>query len=134
MHLRRIVKYNVRAAWAPYFHEVLLGRMLSHMKNNEAAWRERVQAWRASGQTAREFTEGRDFSMSGLRYWASRVGGSSAPNGVTLARIVRPEEDRKRDGGVFVEPSPVGPRVVVRQGFDPALLREVVVALGTREP
>lgn len=39
----------------------------------EKSWAARVEAWRASGQTAREFALGKGFAPSTLRYWSSRL-------------------------------------------------------------
>lgn len=107
--------------------------MLGRMKSTEEVWAERVAGWRASGLTAPQFTEGKPFTASGLRYWASRLKKVSSPRkaGVTLARIVRPDEETKARTLVAVEISAVGPRVVVERGFDAALLRAVVAALGS---
>ena len=43
------------------------------MTETEERWAERVAAWRASGQTSREYCEGRDFTAGGLRHWAYRL-------------------------------------------------------------
>jgi hypothetical protein len=100
------------------------------MKSTEEVWAERVTAWRASGLPATQFSVGKAFTASGLRYWASRLKqASGATTGVTLARIVRSATDVK--GQVAVEVSSAGARVIVEPGFDAALLREVVAALGS---
>lgn len=105
--------------------------MLQWMKSTEELWAERVKAWRASGLPATQFSVGKGFTASGLRYWASRLKQASGAtgHGVTLARIVRSATDVK--GLVAVEVSSAGPRVIVETGFDAALLREVVAALGS---
>lgn len=103
------------------------------MTATESKWRERVGEWKASGQTAKEFAVGRDFKPSTLVYWASclrrgRVAVHSEKSGprVRMARVV-PSSSRAEDSIVVA----VGAaRVTVRSGFDEALLRQVVKALG----
>jgi hypothetical protein len=104
------------------------------MTATEAKWSERVREWKASGRTAKEFAEGREFKASTLVYWASclRTGIGGAPRakkrdpGVRMVRVV-PVSARADDAIVVV----VGrARVTVRAGFDPALLRQVVQTLG----
>jgi hypothetical protein len=104
------------------------------MTETETKWSERVGAWKASGRTAKEFAEGCDFKPSTLVYWASclRTGIGGAPRAkkreprVRMARVV-PASARAEDAIVIA----VGTaRVAVRAGFDPALLRQVVRALG----
>ncbi len=60
--------------------------------SDRKTWEQRVAAWRASGQSARGFVEGRDYSVHMLRYWASRVEKeAAAPSpdaAVRLARVV----------------------------------------------
>jgi hypothetical protein len=85
-----------------------------------------VQAWRASGQTAPAFAEGKGFSASLLRWWGSelsRRSGRDRP--VRLARVVRPPRER---AALTVAVGPA--RIEVGPGFDHALLREVLEALG----
>lgn len=104
------------------------------MTETETKWSERVREWKASGRTAREYAEGRDFKASTLVYWASclRTGIGGAPRAkkrdphVRIVRVV-PSSVRSEDAIVVA----IGAaRVAVRTGFDPALLRQVVNALG----
>jgi hypothetical protein len=104
------------------------------MTDTEAKWTERVSEWKASGRTAKEFAEGRDFKASTLVYWASclRTGVGGAPRAkkreprIRMVRVV-PAATRSEDAITIA----VGTaRVAVRAGFDPILLRQVVVALG----
>ena len=104
------------------------------MTETEAKWSERVREWKASGRTAKEFAEGRDFKASTMVYWASclRTGAGGARRTtkreprVRMVRVLR-SSPRAEDAIVVA----VGAaRVAVRAGFDPALLREVVRALG----
>jgi hypothetical protein len=43
------------------------------MTETEAKWSERVKEWKASGQTAKGFAQGRDFKPATLTYWACRL-------------------------------------------------------------
>jgi hypothetical protein len=102
------------------------------MTETETKWSERVREWKASGRTAKEFAEGRDFKPSTLVYWASCLRTGGAPRTkkrearVRMVRVV-PTSARAEDAIVVA----VGTaRVAVRAGFDPVLLRQVVTALG----
>jgi hypothetical protein len=106
------------------------------MTETETKWSERVREWKASGQTAKEFAASRDFKPSTLVYWASclRTGASGSgrrkklelERRVPMARVVRVAAPA--DGAIFVTVGAA--RVAVRAGFDPVLLRQVVLALG----
>ena len=110
------------------------------MSETETKWVERVRAWRASGQTASEFAQGREFEASTLRYWASRLRkeGAPTPRGsaptVTVTRAPRVRLLRVTPtAAVAREPLVVSvgaARIEVRAGFDRALLGELVDALG----
>jgi hypothetical protein len=105
------------------------------MTDTEAKWAERIREWRASGQSAPEYAQGRGFEASTLRWWASRLdraaaaaaeGESSTASGVRMVRVVAATKPRSdvltvRIGAAQVE---------VRRGFDRRLLRELVEALG----
>lgn len=104
------------------------------MTETQSKWSERVREWKASGQTAKEFAAGREFKPSTLVYWASclRTGAAGAEPAqkperrVRIARVVRVAG--ATDGAIVVGVGAA--RVAVRAGFDPALLRQVVLALG----
>lgn len=96
------------------------------MRTRAAEWSERVQAWRESGQTAPAFAEGKGYSASLLRWWGSELARRSGPSRpVRVARVVRGPA-RETLLTVCVGAA----RVEVRPGFDRALLRELVDALG----
>jgi hypothetical protein len=108
----------------------------ARMTETEAKWSERVREWKASGQTAKEFAAGREFKPSTLVYWASclRTGAAGAElpaktreRRVRMARVVR-VASATEEATIFVAVGAA--RVAVRAGFDPALLRQVVSALG----
>ena len=101
------------------------------MTDTEAKWAERVREWKASGQTAKEFAAGREFKPSTLVYWASclRTGSELRKRReprVRIARVVR--VPAPTDAAIVVAVGAA--RVSVRAGFDPVLLRQVVLALG----
>jgi hypothetical protein len=107
------------------------------MTETETKWTELVRGWRASGQTARAFADGKGFKPTTLTYWASVLRRSSraepgvASKGeprVRMVRVVRQAATtRAPEDSVVVALGAA--RVVVRKGFDPCLLREVVEAL-----
>lgn len=99
------------------------------MTKTEAKWAERVRQWRASGQTAAEFTRGEGYAPTTLWHWASVLKGRQRPRiEVPLVRVRRvrcvPES-----ASAAVEIHVGGARVEVRAGFDKGLLRAVVEAL-----
>jgi hypothetical protein len=123
------------------------------MTETEAKWCERVKEWKASGQTAKAFAQGRDFKPSTLTYWAYRVrqiagcpvGPATREEAATglattsQVRMVRVRPTRMRRGAAAAGASTpsatmviaIGAaRVEVRSGFDRALLAQVVEALG----
>lgn len=109
----------------------------------EARWGELVRAWRASGETARAFATSRGVSDSSLRWWEKRlatrspVGALAVPavhkakpptRSPSLARVVRPGEAAPiPEAGIALMVGEL--TIVVRRGFDRALLRELVQAL-----
>lgn len=102
------------------------------MTGTETKWSERVREWKASGKTAKQFVEGRDFKASTLVYWASclRHGNGAAGRQrreprVRMARVVAAP---RADDAIVIAVGAA--RVAVRAGFDRALLRQVVEALG----
>jgi hypothetical protein len=106
------------------------------MTENETKWSERVQEWKASGQTSKAFAEGREFKASTLVYWASCLkrgrigaGGAQTRPGVRMALVV--PRSTGTDDTIVVAVGAA--RVVVRAGFDGALLRQVVKALGDEQ-
>jgi hypothetical protein len=103
------------------------------MTETETKWAARVEDWRASGETARAFCAGKDFSAGGLRYWSSRLrkgAVSGARSGaVRLARIVRSAAAPQAvETPIVIEVGQA--RIGVRRGFDTATLRTVLEVLG----
>jgi len=94
-------------------------------KTTGATWAKRVEAWRASGETADVFAQGKEYKGSTLRWWSSRLGRADQPR---FVRLVPKAAVVAVDAGMVVE---VGrARVRVKAGFDTKLLAEVVAALG----
>jgi hypothetical protein len=88
-------------------------------------WAKRVQAWRASGETADAFAQGKGYEGSTLRWWSSRLGQAEQPR---FLRLVAKACAVQVDAGVVVEVGQA--RVRVKAGFDAKLLAQVVAALG----
>lgn len=94
-------------------------------KTTEATWAKRVEAWRASGERADVFAQGKGYEGSTLRWWSSRLGRAERPR---FVRLVPKVPVVAVDAGMVIE---VGhARVRVKAGFDTKLLAEVVAALG----
>jgi hypothetical protein len=91
---------------------------------NRADWAERVGAWRASGLTAAEFSRGKGYAPKSLSWWSNHLKQLERKEqsgvAVPMARVVRDDGARE----LVVEIGTL--RVVVRPGFDAALLREVL--------
>lgn len=107
-------------------------------------WEQRVAAWRASGQSAQKFAEGRDYTVHMLRYWAGRVKEEEAApseESIRLARVVRapkdvapqPKEAARQPTGVVLVLEIGGVRVQVPVGFERATLRAVLEVLRESE-
>jgi hypothetical protein len=104
------------------------------MTETETKWAERVREWKASGQSAKQFAEG-EFKGSTLTYWASELRKREGSGGGRQRRVPRLRMARVVPKRSAADPEQVvvqvgSARVVVRSGFDAALLRQVVEALG----
>lgn len=97
-----------------------------------ATWTRRVEAWRASGLTAEEFSHGRGFAASTLRWWSSRLRrGSAGRPQIALARVVAcPDRERSGTGAIVIEVA--GARVLVANGVESEDLVVVLDALEAR--
>ena len=104
------------------------------MTETEAKWSERVREWKASGRTAKEFAKGQAFKASTLVYWASclrrgRAGAERPQKRRPRVRMVRlMAAATPASGALTVRVGTAS--VELRSGFDRALLRELVEALG----
>jgi hypothetical protein len=93
-------------------------------RSSRETWVERIASWRASGKTAREFAAGQPYTLKTLKWWGNELKQSVSHEPIEMARVeVRPTPRST----IAIEV--VGVRVVVEQGFDPSLLRAVIVAL-----
>lgn len=99
-------------------------------------WRKRVEAWRASGETAAEFSARHGFTTARLWYWSSRFKreGAAPTPVVRLAQLVRaPSTDggSGRRGAIIVDLLEVRARITVELGVDRETLSTVVQVLST---
>lgn len=104
------------------------------MTATEQKWFERVSAWRASGQSAREFSTGREFTAGGLRHWAfllkrRGIGPQRAVASATLVRLARVQRPAPSCGGGALTVEVGGARLTVPAGFDETTLRAAIVAV-----
>jgi hypothetical protein len=113
--------------------------------DHEKEWAARVAAWRASGQSALKYCEGKPFSVHSLRRWSSELAARRASDGFVVAP--KPRERRPRiaraviraerpDDTTFTPPPGTGVtlaiggvQVRVERGFDPDVLRSVIDSL-----
>jgi len=98
------------------------------VKATAAEWTERVRAWNESGREAEAFAEGKGYSAKLLRWWGSELTRRERRRArVPLARVVRVAPP-----SVPLTVAVGAAHIEVRDGFDRALLRDVVDALGGR--
>jgi transposase len=103
------------------------------MTETETKWSERVRDWRASGESAEQYADGRGYKGSTLRFWASNLrrvacaekAAASPKPSVRMVRVV----PRSASSDASVEVIVGAARVVVHRGFDGGLLRQVIAAL-----
>ena len=110
------------------------------MKDAEA-WSKRVEEWRASGLTAKEFCAKHDLRLSALRYWTYRRRAPEKPSEAKAVKLV-PITVKPRSEAVTAAPSEAErskpaltlelgeARIAVPAGFDRATLRAVLEVLG----
>lgn len=92
------------------------------MSDKAETWKKRVTSWRASGETAEEFSAGRPWSPKTLKWWASTLrrelasAGAAAPV-VRVAQLVRSSArtDAER-GAIVVEALDARVRITVEAG------------------
>lgn len=93
------------------------------MSDTVETWKKRVASWRASGETAEEFSEGRPWSPKTLRWYASRL---RLPPAVTTAPVVRVAQlvrssvplERERGGSIVVEALDARLRITIEVGAE----------------
>ncbi len=92
-------------------------------------WAKRVAAWRASGETAAEFSSRGGFAPSTLRWWRSRLGRRDAG----FVRVVTaPKQPATVPDAIELDVG--GVRVLVRAGFDRIALTDVLDVLRSWSP
>lgn len=105
------------------------------MSDTVETWKKRVASWRASGQTADEFSEGRPWSPKTLRWWSSRLrregASASATPIVRIAQLVRPPAVER--GAVVVEALDARVRVTVEAGAPTETVAAVLGIVMPRE-
>ena len=99
-------------------------------------WAKRVEAWRASGKRAEEFSRREGYAASTLRWWASKLRHEvpAAPE-VRLARVVRTmtaTPTASTVAAIVIEASPTGTRIAVGPGADRDTLAMVLDVLRLR--
>lgn len=99
------------------------------MSDTVETWKKRVASWRASGETAEEFSEGRPWSPKTLRWWSSRLGREHVPPPVVrVAQLVRASGlpgERERGGSIVVEALDARLRITIEAGAE----RDTVAAV-----
>jgi hypothetical protein len=96
------------------------------VRTTAAEWTERVRAWRESGKSAPEFAAGKGYPEKLLRWWSTELARRERrKSSVRLARVVHMPA-----AGAPLTVVVGAARVEVRAGFDRALLRQVIEALG----
>ena len=110
------------------------------MSDTKAIWRSRVAAWRASGETAEEFSAGQGFAVGTLRWWSSRLGREGAPasvasSGIRLAKVMRSTEPAaavapRGRSAIIIEMHDARVRVLVEAGVDRETLSTVLELVG----
>ena len=101
---------------------------------NRAEWQERVSEWRASGLTAAQFCEGREFSRSALHWWSGQLrtnqrstSGARADQASPSVAMARVETGRASVEALTIEIGSA--RIVVPRGVDHATLACALRAL-----
>jgi hypothetical protein len=107
------------------------------MSNTVEKWKKQVASWRASGQTAEAFSEGRPWKANTLKWWASRLGHKHRhvppPPVVRMAQLVRASlpVERERGGSIIVEALDARLRITIDAGAE---LDTVAAVLGVLVP
>jgi len=99
-------------------------------RTTEEMWVKRVEAWRASGETAEVFARREGYVGSTLHWWSSRLGRGAKPQFLRLVPKAGAvgADAVVADAGLVVEIGQA--RIRVEVGFDMKLLGDVVAALG----
>ncbi len=99
------------------------------MSDTVETWKKRVASWRASGETAEEFSEGRPWSPKTLKWYASKLRGevadASAPM-VRVAQLVRSSSRSDTGGAIVVEAFDARVRITVEPRAPPETVAAVL--------
>ncbi len=105
------------------------------MSDTVETWKKRVASWRASGQTAEEFSEARPWSPKTLQWWSSRLkrrSETAAPAPIVrVAQLVRSSSplERERGGAIVVEALDARLRITIEVGAERDTVAAVLGAL-----
>lgn len=108
------------------------------MSEKMTMWRDRVAAWRASGQTAAAYAAGQGFSVNALRWWSSRLRREARElvpvPPVRLARVARKREIEvepapRRSSGIVIEIRDARARIAIDGTVDRDALAAVLAVL-----
>jgi transposase len=118
-------------------------------EQTRAKWAERIRQWRDSGQSAEEFTAGKDYEPSALRWAASqlrdekerptiplartsrrsRVAASVVPAAASVQQFMRVRVRQAEPASAEMTVEVAGARIRVTRGVDIGLLGDIVRAL-----
>jgi len=99
-------------------------------KHTHAKWAERIREWRESGLSAEDFTAGKDYEASSLRWAVSQLGAEKAPRPTTTPAPQKASRSRHA-AERSVPPTPRAPRFVpVRMRRADPVGAEMIVEVG----
>lgn len=108
-------------------------RRVLNREANRRRWRERINAWKSSGQSQRAFCTAHRLGFSSFKRWRRifKVEGvSGAPSAAEAVRFVAVRVRESTPSNLTIR---IGDdlRIEVAAGFDPRLLEQVVEVLRT---
>lgn len=92
-------------------------------------WAARVREWKQSGQTLRQFAEGKPFKPSTLRWWSTQLRQVREESPKPEVRMIPVRIPRQESATALLFVEVGGARIGVRHGFDAELLRKVIAAI-----
>jgi len=104
---------------------------VSKREINRQRWRERIDAWKDSGQSQKAFCKAHHLSFASFRRWRGIFKEDNIEGVVTTAEPVRflpvrVHEPTSNNLTIHIEDDL---RIEIAQGFDPQLLRQVLQVL-----
>jgi hypothetical protein len=108
------------------------------MTDARTMWKQRVANWRASGESAEQFSAGRGFAASTLKWWASKLRTEAGPippaRVVRVAQLVRsPTERVGGRGTVVVEGLDTRVRITIEPDADRETIATVLGLVCSRQ-